>query len=170
MNASLRITAFSLLLAVCAFSAQLHDFEGRFLREDAKSADPSKAIDLATQDMSFVTRPLARDRLRKSNKPVPSLWIKENGSNVDIGYGNTDLISCPSNGKSIAWERNGEKAQLSIKLQGGVLVQTFQGEEGAKRNSFQLSPDGNELTLETRITSPRLPAPVVYRTVFRRTP
>ena len=48
------------------------------------------------------------------------------------------------------------------------LHQTFRAEDGQRVNVYTLSNNGNTMTMNVTITSPRLPDPLTYRLVYNR--
>ena len=78
------------------------------------------------------------------------------------------MISAPD-GKIVSWKReDGEVFQLSHEFKGDRLVEIFRGEDGNKQESFGVSADGSTLSVDVKVTSPKLPEPLVYRLVYRK--
>ena len=160
------------LLAAAALSqaAGLADFQGTWKIDRKRSQNVSEAIDAAVEPLNFVVRSVARTRLQKTNQPGATLAIALADGNTSIDYGRKTVVT-PSDGKPVPWgQKEGEPAEVSTRLTGSALVQTFKASDGQKTNRFLLSPDGKELVLETQVASPRLPKPLSYRTVYRREP
>ena len=128
------------------------------------------AIERGTADMNFVTRPIARRRLRATNNAYATIEIRhEGGSITTVLDGRT--ITSPADGRSIRWTReDGEVLQVATSLRERTLTQTFTAEDGSRESVYTLSPDGRRLTLQVTIRSGRLPAPITYRLAYDRAP
>lgn len=124
------------------------------------------AIERGTADMNFVTRPIARRRLRATNNAYATIEIRqESGSITTVLDGRT--ITSPADGRSIRWTReDGEVLQVATSLRGRTLTQTFTAEDGSRESVYELSDEGRRLTLQVTIRSGRLPAPITYRLAY----
>jgi len=160
-------------MAVLACSAQavtISDFDGAWLYDKSRSADVSAAVEACVAKTNFVVRAVARPRLLKTNVPYDRITIATSPSEVKVVYGaaGKPVASAPD-GKSIPWKReDGEVFQLSHELKGDRLVETFRGDDGSKQESFGVSADGATLSVDVKVTSPKLPEPLVYRLVYKR--
>lgn len=127
------------------------------------------AIERGTADMNFVTRPIARRRLRATNSPYATMEIRVGGGSVTTLLEGRDVTS-PADGRAIAWTReDGEVMQVATSLRDdGTLVQTFTAQDGSRENVYSVSPDGRRLTLQVTIRSERLPSPITYRLLYDR--
>ena len=142
---------------------------GTFVLDRSASDDVSKAIAAAIKDMNFVTRPIARGRLQKTNQPYQRVTIATAGANTVVTVEQQPPRQAPSNGTPIDWTRpDGEKMKLSMRWENGQLVETFKPEDGQRVNAYTLSPDGSTLTMNVTITSPRLSKPLTYKLAFKR--
>lgn len=164
------LLALILALAGTAFSAGLPDLEGKWVRVAERSGDIPKAIEACIAPLNFAVRPIARSRLTKTNKVPLRLEIRSAGTSLGVVYTPGKEWASPADGRALAVTGDEGKAKLSTRMVGNTLVQHFEGEDGAKTNRFTVSPDGKELTMDTRATSPRLPDPLLYRNVYRREP
>lgn len=165
-----------LLAAVClvatpvAARAQAGAIAGTFVLDRAASDNVDKAIATAVRDMNFVTRPIARGRLQKTNQPYQQVTIATAGANTIVTVDKQPPRQAPSSGTAIDWTRpaDGEKLKLSMQWDGARLVETLKAEDGQRVNAYTLSPDGSTLTMNVTITSPRLPKPLAYKLAFRK--
>lgn len=166
-----RMLVVSLLAAVAfplAARAQ-EGLNGSYTLNAAQSDDINRAIETAVARMNFITRPIARGRLRKTNPRYNRLVLSHNAQQVAVTFDQRRPVESPANGQVIKWTReDGEKFDLSTTWQGNDLVQTFQAEDGRRVNNYTLSPDGRTLTMNVTITSPRLPQPLRYKLVYNR--
>lgn len=128
------------------------------------------AIDRGIDDMNFVTKPIARRRLRATNDAYATIELRIADGNVTTVLAGR-AIESPADGRAIRWTReDGEGMQVATALREGTLVQTFEAEDGSRENVYSVSPDGRRLTLQATIRSGRLPQPIVYRLAYDRAP
>jgi hypothetical protein len=166
---SLLAAAVVLVAAPVVAHAQPGSIAGTFALDRAASDNVDRAIAQAVKEMNFVTRPIARGRLQKTNQPYQQVTIATEGANTVVTIDKQPARQAPSNGTPIDWTRqDGEKMKLSMKWENGTLVETFKPEDGERVNTYSLSPDGSTLTMNVRITSPRLPKPLTYKLVFKK--
>lgn len=152
-----------------AAHAQAGSIAGSWVLDRAASDNVDRAIATAVKDMNFVTRPIARGRLQKTNQPYQQVSIATAGANTVVTIDKQPARQAPSDGTPIDWTRaDGEKMKLSMRWEDGRLIETFKPEDGQRVNAYSLSPDGQTLTMNVTITSPRLPKPLTYRLAFRK--
>ena len=152
-----------------AASAQESSMRGTFAINRQASDDVNRAIEAAVARMSFVTRPIARGRLRRTNTVYNRVVVNFTPAQVSTTFDQRHAIESPANGQPVAWTReDGEKFQLSTSWENGRLVQTFRAEDGTRTNTYSISPDGRTLTMHVVLRSPRLSGPVEYNLVFNR--
>lgn len=168
------LLAAACLLATPAIPAATHaqagPISGTWVLDRAASDNVDKAIATAVKDMNFVTRPIARGRLQKTNQPYRQVTIAGVGANTVVTIDKLPPRQAPSNGMAIDWTRpaDGEKLKLSMQWDGARLVETLKAEDGQRVNAYALSPDGQTMTLNVTITSPRLPKPLTYKLAYRK--
>jgi hypothetical protein len=150
--------------------AQSSPFQGTFTAaSDADAPRIDQAIEKAVAPMNFVTRPIARGRLKKTNPAYRVIRIEQQPTHIAIQFDDRKPVQMPADGHAVKWTReDGEVFDVSATTQAGVLTQTFKAEDGERVNRFSLSPDGSTMTLEVTITSPRLPDPVKYSLTYNR--
>jgi hypothetical protein len=149
--------------------AQTGSFEGTFTAAAQEQPRIDQAIESAVAKMSFVARPIARGRLKKTNTAYQTIRIAQASSHVSVQLDERKALQMPLDGRAVQWTReDGERFEVSANVQAGVLTQTFKAEDGQRVNRFALSPDGATLTLEVTLTSPRLPTPLKYSLTFNR--
>jgi hypothetical protein len=166
---TLLIALAALALPLGAAGAQESTMRGTFTLDRAHTDDVNRAIETAVARMSFITRPIARGRLRRTNQVYQRVVINFTPQQVSTTFDQRHAIESPANGQPIKWTReDGEKLDLSTEWQGGRLVQTFRAEDGSRTNNYSISPDGRTLTIHVTIRSPRLPQPLEYNMVFNR--
>lgn len=148
---------------------------GRFVRDSAASDDVRAAIERAVSRMSFLTRPIGRSRLRATNQPPAEVQLAFPADSVVILYAGQPEVRAGLSGAAFPWRNAaGEEVTLRVTVtsspDGGVsVVQVFEAEDGQRENHWRLGADSDSLRLDVLVTSPRLPEPLRYRQVFRRT-
>lgn len=164
------LAAACLVAAPTMARAQAGAISGTYVLDRAASDNVDKAIATAVKDMNFVTRPIARGRLQKTNQPYQQVAIATAGANTVVTIDKLPPRQAPSDGTPIDWTRpaDGEKIKLSMRWDGARLVETLKAEDGQRANAYTLSPDGSALTMNVTITSPRLPKPLTYKVMYRK--
>jgi hypothetical protein len=148
---------------------------GRFVRDSAASDDVNAAIERAVAQMSFVTRGIGRSRLRATNQPPADVRFELPPDSIVVQYSGQPELRAKRDGSPRQWRNTaGEPFQARVTMSaapdGSISVrQIFEAEDGRRENAWRLDPAGNTLTLEVTISSPRLPQPLRYRQVLRRT-
>lgn len=163
------VLAAVLLALPAAATAQNPALPGSYTL-DAEASDPIKpAIEQAIAKMNFITRPVARGRLTRTNEPYGSITIRQAGEEISIITDDRPPIVVRPDGNAMRWQReDGEELDLTTRWNGPRLEQTFMAEDGERRNVYSLAPDGNTLELHVTVTSPRLPAPLTYTLRYRQ--
>lgn len=157
------------LAVPAAAAAQESSMRGTFVIDRAHSDDVNRAIEAAVARMSFVTRPIARGRLRRTNTVYQRVVVNFTQAEVSTTFDQRRPIESPANGQPVKWTReDGEKFDLSTEWQGGRLIQIFRAEDGTRTNTYTITPDGRVLTMHVVLRSPRLSGPVEYNLVFNR--
>lgn len=160
---------FALALPGAAQAGHNASLDGTYTLNAAASDNVNAAIDRAVARMNFITRPIARGRLRKTNQPYQRVVISHTAQQVRIASDNRAAIATPANGTPVKWRReDGEMFDVSTEWENGRLEQTFQAEDGSRTNVFSVGPDGRTLTMDVTIRSDKLAAPVTYKLVFTR--
>jgi hypothetical protein len=130
--------------------------------------DLPKVIEQATASMNFITRPIARSRLKNTNPVYQTLRITREPDGVSIQFDQRQPLRVPIDGSTVPWTReDGQKFLVSARLDQEDLVQTFLAEDGERTNVFHVDAVGPTLTLRVVVTSPRLPGPLRYALTYR---
>jgi len=134
----------------------------------AAAPDLTAVIERATASMNFLTRPIARSRLKKTNEVHPRLRIEHPGSEITIQYDDLQPQHMPADGSPVPWKReDGEAFVISARTGPEGLVQTYKAEDGERSNAFRVDPATGLLTVTVTVRSGRLPGPVVYSLSYR---
>ena len=162
--------ALALVLAAALPSglhAQETSMKGTWRYNAQASDNVAQAINAAVARMNFVTRPIARGRLTRTNQPYQRVTIDFTTQQVSVTTDQRPAITSPANGTPIKWTREDKEVlDVSTEWENGRLEQTFKAEDGQRVNVF--SVDGDTLTMNVTITSPRLAAPLRYKLVYNR--
>ncbi|MFC4309224.1 hypothetical protein ACFPN2_09045 [Steroidobacter flavus] len=160
----------AIVASVAAFGAwgdELSGLSGKYKYAPEQSADISQAIEQAIEKMNFIKRPIARGRLSRTNFPYQQIRIELGASEAEVTYDTQAPIHMPLGGEAIKWKRaDGEVFDVSAKLEGGKLIQTYKAADGTRVNSFSKDASGS-IHLEVEVSSPQLPRPVKYTLMYR---
>lgn len=169
MNALARVAVF-----VCAFALSSHiqaqepAWAGVFVNEAQSDEGIEAAIETAVAKMNFITRSIARSRLKKTNPAYKRVGIGQKGDVISVQFDDREPIDMPADGRPIKWTRDdGEVFDVSARIEDGELIQTFKAEDGQRVNTFSTNAQG-QMTMEAQITSPQLTTPVIYTLLFER--
>lgn len=146
-------------------------FEGKFTYAGGKKQKEAleAAIERDTEDMNFITRPIARSRLKDKNTVHQALTISLKGDNISVQRDSITPIVSPASGAAGKWTSpDGESFTLVQKRDGRKITQSFTAEDGSKTIVLTLSKDGKSLTMHVTTRSPKLPKPVVYSLSYRK--
>jgi hypothetical protein len=158
-------------------SAQQSQLRGTWAINRQQSDDINAKINTAVARMNVVVRQIARPRLRSTNTAYPRLVITHDNTVVRVDMQGRPSVSSPANGQPVLWQREtgntctqmrGDCVRVTAEWENGALTQTFQAEDGRRVNVYTVSPDGNTMTMNVTITSPRLPNPLTYKLVYNR--
>ena len=172
----LSIVALLALASAGGMALKSPRFSGAWALDREQSDDIDAKINASLAGMNVVVRQVARPRLRQTNVPYPRL-IFSFGENVGVDMPGYPSVSSPANGQPVFWHRRTGLPCTEMRRscmvvtttwEDQALVQTFRSEDGQRQNVFTVSPDGTTLTMVATMTSPRLPAPLVYRLVYTR--
>jgi hypothetical protein len=160
----------ALLILQVSTAARAEDpsWAGIFVNDEQSDAGVQKAIEAAVADINFLTRPIARSRLKKTNSMAHRITITRQAETVTVRFDERKPAQMPADGSLAKWtDENGEQFDVFARVEDARLVQTFKAEDGQRVNSF--SPqDAQRLTLEVQVTSPRLPKPLTYTVRYKR--
>ena len=157
-----------LLLLTTAARAEDPSWVGVFVNDEQSDAGIQKAIEAAVADMNFLTRPIARSRLKKTNSMAKRIVISRQGETISVRFDERKPAEMPADGSAVKWTgEDGEQFDVFARTDDGRLVQTFKAEDGQRVNAFT-AEDAQRLTLEVQVTSPRLPKPLTYAVRYKR--
>ena len=150
-------------------SAQESGLDGIYILDETDSANMNEVIEDAVGKLNFVTRDIARGRLKRLNPAYRQIAISSSPNQISVTVDNQPPLRTPANGAPVAWiGPDGGKVNASMQLADGRLTQTFTSADGRRVNDYNLSRDGRTLTMRVTETSPRLSQPITYKEVYRR--
>jgi hypothetical protein len=157
-----------LQISTTARAAEEAPWVGVFVNDEQSDAGILQAIDAAVADMNFITRPIARSRLKKTNSLAHRITIARQGETISVRFDERKPAEMPADGSVVKWTgEDGEQFDVFARVESSRLVQTFKAEDGQRVNSFS-AEDAQRLTLEVQVTSPRLPKPLTYSVHYKR--
>ena len=150
-------------------AAQESGLDGTYTLVETDSDNINEVIENAVGKLNFLTRDIARERLRKLNPAYRQVAINSFPSEISVTVDNQPSLRTPAKGAPVAWVGpDGGKVNVSMQLAGLRLAQTFTSADGRRVNDYSLSPDGRTLTMQVTETSPRLAQTITYKQVYRR--
>jgi putative oxidoreductase len=136
------------------------------------SDDVRGAVNRTVEPMSFITRPIARGRLNATNPTPQDVKVDILGDTLSVGFDGGTPVVTPLDGATVPWQSSltHETYQCHATVQGDTVSQSITAPDGVRQNSYLFIDGGNRLRLRVTVTSHRLPGPLVYDLLFRRTP
>jgi hypothetical protein len=159
-----------MVLALQSINAQAQDarLQGVFVNPTQSPQPIKTAIDSAAAEFNFLTRPIARSRLTKTNPNVTRVEILRTAEDITIKLGTSKPATARPGGAAVKWSRDDEEFDLALAWEGTTLAQSFSAPDGKRVNRYTLSSDGNTLLLDITITSAQLKKPMQYTLTFKR--
>jgi hypothetical protein len=159
----------AIFLGSSALAAQKSGMDGTYILDETDSDNVNEVISDAVGKLNFLTRDIARGRLKKLNPAYRQVAITSSPNEISVTVDNQPPLRTPANGAPVAWVGpDGGKVNASMQLAGRRLAQTFTSADGRRVNDYTLSPDGRTLTMQVTETSPRLSQTITYKQVYRR--
>jgi len=150
-------------------TAQKSGLDGTYILDETDSDSINEVIENAVDKLNFLTRAIARGRLKKLNPAYHQVAITASPNEISVAVDNQPPLRTPAKGAPVAWVGpDGGKVNASMQLAGQRLAQTFTSADGRRVNDYSLSPDGRTLTMQVTETSPRLSQTIAYKQVYRR--
>ena len=148
---------------------QKSGLDGTYILDETDSDNMTEVIENAVGKLNFLTRDIARERLKKLNPAYRQVAITSSPNEISVSVDNQPPLRTPAKGASVAWVGpDGRRVNASMQLAGRRLAQTFTSADGRRVNDYTLSPDGRTLTMQVTETSRRLSQTITYKQVYRR--
>jgi hypothetical protein len=150
-------------------AAQESSLDGTYMLDRTNSDNVNEVIEDTIRNLNFVTREIARDRLKKLNPAYHQVIITSSPNEISVTVDNQPPLRTPATGTPVAWvSPDGRKVNASMQLADRRLAQTFTSADGRRVNDYTLSPDGRTLTMQVTETSARLSQPIAYKQIYKR--
>jgi hypothetical protein len=152
-------------------AAQESGLDGTYILDETDSDNINEVIEGAVGKLNFLTRDIARGRLKKLNPAYRqvAIAITSSANEISVTVDNQPPLRTSAKGAPVAWiDPDGRKVNASMQLAGRRLAQTFTSGDGRRVNDYALSSDGQTLTMRVTETSPRLSQTITYKQVYRR--
>lgn len=163
------LVSLAFLIPLTLWAIPQEDMVWKSVSHSSNKAKIKKGIEAAIDDMNFITRPIARSRLKDSNLAFRKITIKHQGSNIYVQHDNRKAIVSPANGSKIKWTReDGEVFTVTQKVSANKITQVFYAEDGKKLLVYKFNDDFSKMWVSIRVDSPKLPAPMRYTMVYKR--
>ena len=137
----------------------------------ADSSDNIKtAINQTVEHMSFITRPIARGRLNKTNPLPQHVHVTQTDDTISVAFDDGNPIATPLNGDTVPWQSSmtHEQYQAHAVRLGDTTEQVIVAPDGERTNAYVFTDNGARLVLRVTISSHRLPQPLTYTLRFKR--
>ncbi len=160
------------LLALPAHAAKPENYAGKFVLADADAtqAELDRAVEASASQFPAIIRPIARGKLKDAVQAVDWFVFEPDDDTMTIktalvpqGW-TTDLKATLTDVQTTA----GETLSLKRWIEDGNLTSEGCRETGCSAFSFQLSDDGQSLTVQVVTSSKRLEEPLRYALEYRR--
>ena len=152
-------------------AAQRSSLDGTYILDQTESDNINEVIKDAVGKLNFLTRDIARERLKKLNPAYRQIAISSPPNEISVTPDNQPPLRTPANGAPVAWTApDGRNVNASMQLVGGRLAQKFTSADGRRVNNYTLGPDGRTLTMQVTETSLQLSETITYRQVYIRVP
>jgi hypothetical protein len=150
-------------------AAQESGLDGTYILDETDSDSVNAAIENAVGKLNFLTRDIARGRLKKLNPAYRQVAITSSANEISITVDNQPPLRTPAKGAPVAWVGpDGGKVNASVQLAERRLAQIFTSADGRRVNDYTLSADGRTLTMQVTETIPRLSQTITYKQVYTR--
>lgn len=134
------------------------------------SDDIKAAINQTVEHMSFITRPVARGRLTKSN-PLPQVvHVVVSPDTFSVTFDNGNPVATPFKGDTVPYHSviTNEDYKAHYDAVADTASQAIVSKDGVRRNTFIFLGGGQRLRMHVTVSSPRLPGPLNYQLLFAK--
>src|SRR4029077_12272206 len=99
--------------------------DGTYILDQTDSDNINEVIETAVEKLSFVTRDIARGRLKKLNPAYRLVATLSSPNEISVTVDNQPPLRTPAKGAPVAWVGpDGGKVNASMQLTGRLLAQT----------------------------------------------
>lgn len=134
------------------------------------SDDIKAAVNQTVEHMSFITRPVARGRLNKTNPLPQHVQVARTNDTLSVAFDGGNPVITPLDGDTVPWRSSltKEDYKAHAERRADTTAQVIVAPDGERTNEYVFSPDGSRLELRVTVASHRLPRPLTYVLRFRR--
>jgi hypothetical protein len=134
------------------------------------SDDIKLAVNQTVEHMSFITRPVARGRLNKTNPTPKQVHVVVSSDTFSVTFDNGNPVATPVNGDSVPYLSaiTHELYSAHFEPVADTASQAIKSHDGVRRNTYIFLDGGQRLRLHVTVTSPRLPGPLNYQLLFAK--
>jgi hypothetical protein len=137
----------------------------------ADSSDDIKAaVNQTVEHMSFITRPIARGRLNKTN-PLPlHVHVTLTNDTLWVAFDDGNPVMTPLDGDVVPWRSSltNEDYRAHAERHADTAAQVIVAPDGERTNEYVFTDNGARLELHVTVSSHRLPRPLTYTLRFKR--
>ena len=134
------------------------------------SDDIKQAVNQTVEHMSFITRPVARGRLNKTNPTPQVVHIVVSTDTFSVTFDNGNPVATPLGGDSVPYHSliTNEDYKAHYDPVADTASQVIASKDGSRRNTFIFLDGGQRLRIHVTVSSPRLPGPLNYQLMFTK--
>ena len=134
------------------------------------SDDIKVAVNQTVRHMSFITRPIARGRLNKTNPLPQHMQVTLGADTLAVAFDDGNPVITPLDGNTVPWQSSltHEEYQAHAERRGDTTAQVIVAPDGERKNEYRFTDNGARLELRVTVSSHRLPRPLIYTLRFRR--
>src|SRR5712671_7553966 len=100
-------------------ATQKSGLDGTYILDETDSDNINEVIETAVEKLNFVTRDIARGRLKKLNPAYRQVAITSSPNEISVAVDNQPPLRTPAKGASVAWVGpDGRRVNASMQLAG----------------------------------------------------
>jgi hypothetical protein len=141
----------------------------RYAGDDSERQVRLDAIDATVRQMPWIMRGMARKRITKSTEIHELYVFRVEAEEITIGEDGPVGHTSRWDGTPVSVRGDrGAPATLTRSLEDGGLRSHHQQAKGSGTEIYNVSPDGQTMTVTVIVSSPRLPSDIEYDLTYRR--
>jgi len=138
----------------------------RWVGGDAEREARDKAIEAVVSEMNFLTRGIARDKLKETNPIAAKLTFASSDTALTATM-DARSYTAPLDGGNVKVKSiTGDDMQMCFKIKKGAIDQIFAGDEKGRSNGFR--HEENKIVMNVRVHASKLPKDLVYKVTYER--
>jgi hypothetical protein len=128
------------------------------------------AIERAVSEFLFIIRPIVRGKLRDANTIAKQVTFQWAPGSMRVMFTDPPRdYRAPDDGTPVHDPASHDAStRISHRFDSGTFIESFTADDGAQRNLFTLTPDGQGLTMAATVSSPKLKVPVQYSLTYHK--